>query len=101
MQIVKMDNQGRGITYYNDKIVFVNNALPNEDVDIFITLDKKKYSVANVTKYNKISSSRIEPKCKYYGICGGCQLEHITYTDELDYKTNYFSFYQIYYGNYK
>ena len=89
MQIVKMDNQGRGITYYNDKIVFVNNALPNEDVDIFITLDKKKYSVANVTKYNKISNSRIEPKCKYYGICGGCQLEHISYSDEVDYKTNY------------
>ena len=89
MQIVKMDNQGRGITYYNDKIVFVNNALPLEDVDISITLDKKKYSVASVTKYNKISSSRIEPKCKYYGICGGCQLGHITYTDELDYKTNY------------
>ena len=41
MQIVTMDNQGRGITYYNDKIVFVNNALPNEDVDIFITLDKR------------------------------------------------------------
>ena len=56
---------------------------------INITLDKKKYSVASVTNYNKISSSRIEPKCKYYGICGGCQLEHITYTDELDYKTNY------------
>ena len=89
MQIVKMDNQGRGITYYNDKIVFVNNALPLEDVVINTTLDKKKYSVASVTKYNKISSSRIEPKCKYYGICGGCQLEHITYTDELDYKTNY------------
>lgn len=89
MQIVKMDNQGRGITYYNDKIVFVNNALPNEDVDIFITLDKKKYSVANAIKYNRISKSRIKPKCEYYGICGGCQLEHISYKDELEYKKNY------------
>lgn len=89
MQIVKMDNQGRGITYYNKKIVFVNNALPNEDVDISIVLDKKKYSIANVDKYNKISNKRIKPKCKYYGICGGCQLQHITYNDELEYKANY------------
>ena len=76
MKIIKMDNQGRGITYYNNKIVFVNNALLDEDVDINIMLDKKKYSVASVTKYNMTSKSRIEPKCKYYGICGGCQLEH-------------------------
>ena len=89
MKIIKMDNQGRGITYYNNKIVFVNNALLDEDVDINIMLDKKKYSVASVTKYNMTSKSRIEPKCKYYGICGGCQLEHISYTDELDYKTKY------------
>ena len=84
-----MDNQARGITYHNDKIVFVNNALPKEDVEIFIVLDKKRYSVARVTKYNKTSVSRIKPKCKYYGICGGCQLEHISYQDELEYKKDY------------
>ena len=89
MLIEKMDNQARGITYYNDKIVFVNNALPNEDVEIKIILDKKRYSAASVTKYNKISVKRIKPKCKYYGICGGCQLEHINYQDELEYKKNY------------
>ena len=89
MLVEKMDNQGRGITYYNDKIVFVNNALPNEDVEIKIILDKKRYSVASVTKYNKIAVKRIKPKCKYYGICGGCQLEHINYQDELEYKKNY------------
>ena len=89
MLVEKMDNQARGITYYNNKIVFVNNALPKEDVDISIILNKKRYSIASVTKYNKISESRIKPKCKYYGICGGCQLEHISYHDELDYKKHY------------
>ena len=89
MLVEKMDNQARGITYYNDKIVFVNNALPKEDVEISIILDKKRYSVARVTKYNKTSVSRIKTKCKYYGLCGGCQLEHINYQDELEYKKNY------------
>ena len=89
MKILKMDNKGRGITYYNNKIVFVNNALPLEDVDIKIILDKKKYSVASVKKYNKISNTRIKAKCKYYNICGGCCLQHINHDNELNYKIDY------------
>lgn len=86
MEIIKMDNQGRGITYFNGKIVFVNNALINEDVDIKLILDKKKFSVADVIKYNKISPNRIKPKCKYFNICGGCQLQHLNYKNQLEYK---------------
>ena len=89
MKIIKMDNQGRGITYNNGKIVFVNNALSDEDVELEIILDKKKYSIANVKKYNKICTKRIKAKCKYYDICGGCQLQHISYDEQIKYKENY------------
>ena len=81
MKIIKMDNQGRGITYFNDKIVFVNNALPGEDVEIEIIIDKKKYSIANVKKFNIKSNNRIKSKCRYCDTCGGCQLQHICYHD--------------------
>lgn len=83
-----MDNQGRGITYFNDKIVFVNNALPGEDVDLNITIDKKRYSIANVKSYIKKSDKRIEAKCPYFNICGGCQLQHLNYQEQLEYKQN-------------
>ena len=83
-----MDNQGRGITYNNGKIVFVNNALSDEDVELEIILDKKKYSIANVKKYNKICNKRIKAKCKYYDICGGCQLQHLSYEKQLEFKKN-------------
>lgn len=86
MKIVKMDNQGRGITYYNEKIVFVNNALPNEEVEIKLILDKKNFSVAKVINYNETSKLRIKPKCKYFNICGGCQLQHLNYQNQLNYK---------------
>ena len=89
MKIVKMDNKARGITYKDNKIVFVNNALPGEDVDIKIILDKRKYSVADVSNYNIKSSKRIKPKCKYFGFCGGCQLQHLSYKNQLEYKVNY------------
>lgn len=89
MKIVKMDNQGRGITYNNEKIVFVNNALKDEDVEINIILDKKRYSIADVSQYNKTSKIRTKPACKYYDICGGCQLQHISYINQLKYKEEY------------
>ena len=89
MKIIKMDNQGRGITYFNDKIVFVNNTLPGEDVDIEIIIDKKKYSIANVKKFNIKSNNRIKPKCRYCDTCGGCQLQHITYDNQIKYKEMY------------
>lgn len=41
MKITKLDNKGRGITYQNDKITFVENALIDEEVSINITNDKK------------------------------------------------------------
>lgn len=49
IEIKKLDNEGRGIGYLDNKIVFVNNALPNEIVEAEITKNKKKYSEA-ITK---------------------------------------------------
>lgn len=83
-----MDNQGRGITYFNNKIVFVNNSLPTEDVTLDIIIDKKRYSVANVKSYIKKSDKRIKAKCPYFSVCGGCQLQHLNYEDQLKYKVN-------------
>ena len=88
MKIIKMDNQGRGITY-NNKIIFVNNALPNEDVEIDVILEKNRYCIADVKKYNIKSDFRIKPKCEYYDICGGCQLQHLSYDNQINYKIKY------------
>lgn len=86
MEVLKMDNKGRGITYYNNKIVFINNALPSEDVDITLILDKKRYSIANVKNYIQKSKDRIKPKCPYFNNCGGCQLQHLSYKKQINYK---------------
>ncbi len=87
-RITKLDYYGRGITYISDKITFVKNALPEEEVDIKIILEKKKYNEAEVIKYLKISDKRIKPKCPYFNICGGCHLMHLKYIDTLKFKEN-------------
>ncbi len=84
--IEKLDNKGRGIAYINDKITFIKNALPTEEVEVTITKESKKYQEGIVTKYIKKSPKRIDSICPYFNICGGCDLLHISYEDTLKYK---------------
>ena len=86
--IEKLDNFGRGITYINDKICFVDNALPNEKVEIEITKEKKKYLEAKIIKILEKSEDRIKPLCSYSNECGGCNLSHLSYEKENDFKYN-------------
>ena len=86
VEITKLDNYGRGICYVDDKITFVLNALPGEKLEIEITKFTKKYNEAIVKKYISKSSRRIEPICEYYDKCGGCNLMHMSYEDELEFK---------------
>ena len=86
--IEKMDHQGRGITFIDGKITFIENALPNEIVDIKMTNEKKKFNEGIVLSYIKKSNDRVEPKCKYYDVCGGCNLMHLSYNKQLEYKEN-------------
>lgn len=86
VKISKLDNYGRGICYIDNKITFVKNSLPSEEVEIRLTKESNKYNEAKVVKYLKQSNARVNPLCSKYDICGGCHLMHISYQDELDFK---------------
>jgi len=84
--IEKLDNYGRGIAYYNNKIVFIYNALPQEIVSIEIIKEAKKYYEAIVTNYISTSPDRKDPICPYYNKCGGCNLLQLDYDKTLEFK---------------
>lgn len=88
VNINKLDNYGRGIAYINNKICFINNSLPNEEVIIDNIIDKKKYSLANCIKIINSSNDRTDNNCKYYDRCGGCQLRHFSNNLEREFKIN-------------
>lgn len=88
MIIEKLDYYGRGITKINDKVTFISNALPLEDVEIEIIKESKKYNEAKVIKYLKKSKDRVEEKCKYYNICGGCNISHLKEKLQEEFKEN-------------
>lgn len=87
VKIEKLDNFGRGITYLNDKICFVENAYPEEIVEIEILKENKKIIEAKTTSLIKKSESRVESLCPYSKTCGGCNFSNLKYEEELKYKT--------------
>lgn len=86
VKIEKLDNFGRGITYLNNRICFVENALPGEIVDIDIIKEKSKYIEAKVVSIIEPSKDRIKVDCPYYDLCGGCSLRHLSYEKENLFK---------------
>lgn len=86
VKIERLDHQGRGICKVNNVITFVPNALIDEVVCIKLTEKRKKYNVGKVIKYIKTSSLRANPICPYYELCGGCDLMHLSYIEQLKYK---------------
>lgn len=85
-KIERLDDFGRGIAYINGKICFIENALPEELVEIKIIKEKKKYYEAKVLNYLEKSAKRQVSNCPYYHLCGGCDLEHISLEEENKFK---------------
>lgn len=86
VHIDRMDHFGNGIGNINGKIIFVKEALPGETVDVIITKDKKSFMEGTINIIIYKSSKRVEPFCKYFGVCGGCSLCHLNYENTLEYK---------------
>ena len=88
VNILKFDHFGRGIAKENNKIIFVDKALPGEIVDICITKSKKNYNEGKIDKIIKENDSRVKPICPFYDKCGGCSFLHTTYNQEKEFKSN-------------
>lgn len=75
-----------GVARPGGKVCFVKGALPGEEVSIRILKETAKYSEGEIVDLLKPSPHRVAPVCPYYGRCGGCQLQHISYERELFHK---------------
>ncbi|ERJ13027.1 23S rRNA (uracil(1939)-C(5))-methyltransferase RlmD [Haloplasma contractile] len=86
LNVKKLGINGEGIGYYKQKPVFIEGALPNETVEVSFTNEHDRYIYAKLIHINKRSPKRIRPVCKYFGRCGGCQLQHLDYDEQLAMK---------------
>lgn len=86
LPIKKLGINGEGIGYYKKTIVFVPNTLPTEEAFIEITDAAKNFLTGRLIKLKKKSKDRVEAPCKIYEECGGCQLQHLNYPEQLAFK---------------
>jgi 23S rRNA (uracil1939-C5)-methyltransferase len=85
--ITDLNTQGQGVGRLPEgKAVFVPDAVIGDVVDIDVFLDKKEYAVGRITKIEKPSPDRATPACRHFGICGGCQIQHLSYPAQLAFK---------------
>ncbi|MFV0662932.1 23S rRNA (uracil(1939)-C(5))-methyltransferase RlmD [Denitromonas sp.] len=76
--IHSLDNEGRGITRSAEgKAVFVEGALPGEEVDYTVVRKKKTYEQAQIRQIVRASAQRVTPRCAFFEKCGGCSMQHL------------------------
>ncbi len=86
VQIKKLDDFGRGIAFIDDKITFIPYVLENELVEYKITEKRKKYNQAEALSIFEKNENRIETRCPYFFVCGGCCLQHMNLLLEEQFK---------------
>ncbi|WP_310608752.1 23S rRNA (uracil(1939)-C(5))-methyltransferase RlmD [Buttiauxella brennerae] len=76
VNVSDLDPFGQGVARHNGKALFIQGALPGEQVDATITDDKRNFSQAKVKRRLNDSPQRVTPRCPHFGVCGGCQQQH-------------------------
>lgn len=78
--------EGKALAHVDGAVVFVQFAVPGDVVDIKVTRKKKNYMEGYILNIVKPSAHRLEPFCKYFGICGGCKWQPLPYEMQLQAK---------------
>ena len=87
LTIENLSNQGHGVGRVDNWVVFVPYTLPGEKVRARIYRNEKNCSHADLVEVLEASPKRVQPLCPVYGYCGGCQYQHLEYSDQLEWKT--------------
>ena len=77
---------GKGVGRAQGKAVFVPYTIEGEIVSAEVVREKKQFAQAELVEVKDISPARVTPQCPYFGRCGGCAYQHISYEHQLAIK---------------
>ncbi len=87
IEIIDLGAKGKAVGKASDgKVIFAPFLAPGDIADIQTTKKRKAYYEGKAVKIHRYSDLRTEPACAYFGICGGCKLQHIKYEDQIRFK---------------
>lgn len=88
VKIEDYDHEGRGIAIYDGFPIFIEKALLNETLLVTINYINSSYAKAYINKIVMPSPFRNDNVCPYYNECGGCNIFHMDYEEQLRFKKN-------------
>ena len=75
--VESLDYEGRGIAHADGKVIFIEGALTGERVTYSSYRKKTSFELAQLGQVIKPTFMRVQPKCKHFGVCGGCSMQHM------------------------
>lgn len=84
--IDNMGSSGEGVGRHEGLTIFVEGALPGEEVQAQLFKKEKRYAKGKLLQIDRPSLHRVEPPCQYFDRCGGCQIMHLDYAEQLRMK---------------
>ncbi len=88
VEILRFDDFGRGICFVGDKITFVPFSVPGDILEIEIVNSKKNYNEGKILNIISLSKDRVQSPCPYFGVCGGCTYQMLSYDRSILEKQN-------------
>lgn len=86
VSIESLAHDGRGVTHVNDKVVFIDEALPDEELEFVYTESRRDYAEGKVHEVISPSPLRVDAECAHFGVCGGCSFQHVREDAQIELK---------------
>lgn len=86
VKITGMGFQGEGVGKIDDYTLFIEGAIEGEEAKVKVVKAQKNFGFGKLLEVTSPSKYRVEPICPVYKRCGGCQIQHISYEGQLDFK---------------
>ncbi len=87
IRIEKFGDRGKTISKPEGRVVMINGGAPGDLARVVLTKAKRKFAEAKIVEIIESSPDRTEPVCQYFGHCGGCKWQHLSYPAQLQAKT--------------
>jgi 23S rRNA (uracil1939-C5)-methyltransferase len=84
--VESLDQEGRGVAHDSGKVIFIEGALTGEIVSYSSYRKKPSFELAQVAQIYKSSAMRVQPRCKHFGVCGGCSMQHLDASAQVSVK---------------
>jgi len=88
LDVIELNSEGKGVSKTDEGfVIFTDKVLPGDTVKIQLKKKKSNYGEGRLIEIIKPSQYRIDPRCNYFGVCGGCKIQNYVYEKQLDFKT--------------